>query len=148
MVSRTRTLRLKTIQGLGILTVRCFLIGRGHAVPTPGCAPTPVGSAPGPAGLTAGCATPSSSSRFLPLTVAVAVQGGEFVGAAKRDVALVGVADWCPDTGGTTVIAGRRGLGGEVPGGCWAEGVVEFGGVGCGGEAAVGELDIAPGTTL
>jgi len=115
-------------------------------VPAPGCAPTTLGSAPGLAGLTAGCAMPSSSSRFLPLTAGVAVQGGGFVGTADRGVALVGVVDRCPGAG-EMVTAGMRGFRGKEPGSCCAEDCVEFGGVNCGGGATLAVLGSAPGAT-
>lgn len=145
MVLRIHILRRKSSRQ-GLLTVRCFLTGRGRAVPTPACAPTTLGSAPELVGLTAGCATLSSSSRFLPLIAGVVVQGGGFVGTADRGVALVGVVDNCPDAG-EIVTAGIRGFRGKEPGSCCAEDGVEFGGVNCGGGATLAVLGMTPGAT-
>lgn len=77
------------------ISVRCFLTGRGRAVPVPGRAPTTPSGAVGPvesAVAATGCAAPSSNSRFFPLTAEVAVHGGgALVGTVKRGAALVGV---------------------------------------------------------
>lgn len=135
------------------MSVRCFLIGRGRAVPLPGRAPTApsgtLGLVTSVAAVT-GCAVPSSNSRFFPLTAGVVAHcGGALDGMAERGVALVGV-DVVPDrceVGGGIATAGMRGFWGKEPGGCWAEGVVVVGGAGCGGGTTPGVVGIAPGTT-